>query len=720
MARVPYIEQMEYSECGLACLAMILGYYKHSVTLSELRDQFDPPRDGVSFYHLREIAHYFDLKAKAYQVQEYQLDQLNADNFPLPFIAHWDEGKHFVVVEKMSQTGITIVDPAFGKRKISKEEFQKKFSGSLLSLTPGSNFIRKKKARNIGFFLSFANEHKKWIFGVFFVSILLQILGIIIPFLIKNITDNLVEFEGTLNLNKIGIGIFLVFISYFTFTILRGYLITKLQRYLDDSLMNKFIGHLFRLPYIFFEKRTSGDLLFRANSHVIIRQLLSVNLIAFFIDTILVVTYAVILIYFSFKLAMIVILLGISTFILLMFSTPITLRLTNRNVLTQSRVQSFLAENINSVTNIKVMGLENRLLNQWNKKFEENLDIVEKNNMWNTFLDTFSSGIQFILPLFLLWIGGFSIVRGEMSLGDLLAFSSLAGMFISPILSIGSGYIEILQLSSIFQRLFDVFDNKLEQEEQFGIKKESINGKVELRNVSFKFDRFGEDVISDINLTINPGEKIGIVGESGSGKSTLVKLIIGLYKHTQGEILIDDIPIENFDLQKLRSHFGVVLQETNLYHNTISENIGLKDEDLNQEDILWAAKSAEIHPDIMKLPLGYNTLLSETGVNFSGGQRQRLLLARSLYKKPPILILDEATSSLDTINESKIDQNISEINSTRVIVAHRLSTIKNSNKIIVMDQGKIVESGTHDQLIQKKGKYYHLYQYQLKEENSPS
>lgn len=709
MSKIPFIEQMEHSECGLACLAMILAYHKYFVSLTEIRNRFDPPREGISFFDLIKVGERYQLDGKAYSISDDNISQLNRKNISLPFIAHWNKGKHFVVVEQIYKNHIKIIDPIFGRRRISIEEFQDEFTGKVLIFTPKEGFQKKRKPSRTHFFTTFISRHKKWIISTFIFSVLLQVLGIVPPLLIRWITDNVLLLKDTMNVTNLGISILIIFLSYLLFSVVRGFLIAKLQRYMDKDLMENFIHHLFKLPYRFFEQRSSGDLLFRANSHTMIRQLLSSGLIEFIIDAVLIVTYALIMLYFSMKLGITIILISLTLVIILIITTPITLHLMNQQILRESKIQSFIAENINNVMDIKVTGVENKFFNQWENKFKDYLMSVEKSNVWRSSIEGLSTSIQFIVPLFLLWLGISLITSGQMSIGTLFGFNALAGMFINPVVSIGNRYIAIIQLSSIFQRLFDVFDATPERKNGEYKIKEAIKGKIELKNLNYRYDSFGDYALKNINLEINPGEKIGIVGVSGSGKSTLAKLITGLYQEYEGKILFDNINMKKFNLQSLRKQIGSVLQETSLFNKSILENIALQDEDYKEENAEAAAMMASIHNEIIKLPMGYHSILSEVGVNLSGGQRQRLLLARALYNKPSILVLDEATGFLDQVNENKIEASISKLNCTRIVIAHRLNTIRNADKIIVMNKGEIVESGSHAYLMELRGKYYNLY-----------
>ena len=701
---VPYIEQMEHSECGLACFAMVLGYYNHHVTLNEIRDEFGLPKGGGSLYHLSMLAEKKGMISKGFYCDTEKLT-----NLEWPLILHW-ENKHFVVLEKIRGKKYYIVDPAYGRRSYNKEEFNELYSGTVLSLKPSEEFQERKRKTNLSFFMEVLKDQKKKIAIIIMMTLLLQVAAVAIPFLTRWITDEVLVMKHTSLLTMFGYAILVIFLMNLLLASFRGFIIAKLQTRMDSFMMSKFIEKLFQLPYMFFENRSSGELLFRSNLNVLIRQILSTNVISFFIDIFLLVTYSIIMFYFSEKMGSIVLIIAIIIGLVLLINTKILKALSDKNVSTQSEVQKYLSENIYGISDVKMLGLETSVFQHWNNRFQAQLETSEKRGIWTSSIQSIFSSIQFILPLFLLWIGGFLVLQGEMTLGTLIAFNTIAGSFITPIISIGTSYTDLINLSSYIQRLMDVIVSKPEQEE-YEIDR-SVDGKIEVKNLSFAYDSFSEKVLDNISFSANIGEKVAIVGPSGSGKSTLAKLILGLYTPTEGSVLYDNIPIKKYQLTELRKQIGAVLQESRLFNDSVLENI-TRGNQVDFEHLEEVLKQANILDVVKNLPLGIFTKISESGVNFSGGQRQRLILARALIKKPKVLVLDEATSALDTLTEKSIEESISSLSSTRIIIAHRLSTIKNADKIIVLHQGKIVEMGKHDELMSIEGLYHQLYGAQI-------
>ncbi|MER2008592.1 MAG: peptidase domain-containing ABC transporter [Psychrobacillus sp.] len=709
MKRVAFIEQMEHSECGLACLSMILSYYGHHCSISDLREEYDVPSSGASFLNLSYIGNDRGMNCKGFSCSQKDLEFLRGST---PFIAHWNQN-HFVVIEKIGKY-VHIVDPALGRQRISIEEFFVHFSGFLMSFSPNDQFIHKKKKSTVKFFWGFAKTHQKWIYITLVFSLLLQTLGLFIPMLTKWVTDDVIISKDQSLIKFIGLYIVFLLLLNILFSLARGFAITRLQRLMDKTMMTTFVSHLFNLPYAFFEKRTGGDLLFRSNSHLVIRQILSNRVVGFLIDGILLIGYAFMMLNQSVQLGLGVITLSILLFIVLVSCTRVTQRLNNKDVVAQSKVQSHLSEAIHGASDVKMLGIERQVVGEWSSKFEHQLMITEKKNYWNTILNTIASSVQFIVPTILLWYGSMLILEGRMTIGELLGFSALATMFMMPIVSIGMGYTELLYLGSYVQRLTDVLDAKEEELHLDEGTLPRLKGRIELKNVSYAYDSFANPTLKNIDLIIQPGEKIGVVGASGAGKSTLAKLLIGFYRPTEGDVLYDERSLNTIDIRQLRHQTGVILQETKLFHKSIFDNI-CPGEDYDLEKVERATRQANLHDEIMRLPMQYHSMLSEGGTNLSGGQRQRLLLARALYHDPSILILDEATSALDNLNENLIDDNISNLECTRIVIAHRLNTIRNADRIIVLDQGEIVEEGTHHELMMNKGHYYELYHAQDKE-----
>ncbi|MFJ6264722.1 peptidase domain-containing ABC transporter [Lysinibacillus xylanilyticus] len=709
MRKISYIEQMHHSECGLASLAMLLNYYGHCISLSELREIYGVSKGGTSLYQITKIAESYNLNTEGYRVIAEDLK-----NIKLPAILHW-ENKHYVVLERINNRKAIIVDPAQGRKSITFKEFESKYSGIALTLSPNEDFQLRKGTSHVRYFLNYILKSKKLVAAIIFTSLIAQVVALGVPWLIQWMTDTLFVPKDQNLLSLVGYGVLLLFSGYFVFSGLRGILIAKLQTAVDKSLMTDFVSKLMKLTYSFFENRSTGELLFRANSNVYIRQILSTKVITVFIDVVLLISYLVMMASYSLKLMGVVLSLGIIIFVTLISSTKISRKLAEKEVSHQARVQGILSESLNGIGDVKVMGMEKSVYEQWHKVFKKQIKYAERRSIWTMFINTIATALQFILPVLLLWLSGKALINGSMSLGMVLAFNALSTAFIAPIISLGNSYGELIYLGTYIQKLYDVITGT--EEKQGEVQENlSLKGEIELKNVSYKHNFFSEHSLKNISFKVNPGERLAIVGSSGSGKSTLVKILLGLYKPTEGDVYVDQKSINEYELGQLRQNMGVVFQEARLFNKTIYENIALAKEDMPLEEAVVAAYRANIHEEIMKLPLNYHTTVSEFGINFSGGQRQRMILARALAQDPSILILDEATSALDTVSEKKITDYLKTLDSTQILIAHRLSTIRDVDRIIVMDKGEVVEIGNHQELLNKKGFYYRLYTTQQLEE----
>ena len=398
---------------------------------------------------------------------------------------------------------------------------------------------------------------------------MLQLTAVGIPLLTKWVTDEVLLMEQKSLLTILGYSLISIFLLNLLLSSIRGVVITKLQTKMDSYMMSTFINRLFRLPYMFFENRSSGELLFRSNLNTHIRQILSGNSVSFFIDILLIITYLMIMFIYSLPLTFIVLAIGIVLMVIVILNTRVLKNLSDKMVTAQGEVQKYLSEHIYGISDVKMLGHEDIVYQTWKGKYDIQLKATEKSGIWSSNIQAISTSIHFVLPLFLLWIGGYFVLNNSITLGTLIAFNSMAAAFITPIISISTSYTDFIYLSSYVQRLMDVINSKPEQEQTNHQAERELQGKIKLENISFSYDSFSDPVLKNISLTVEKGEKIAIVGPSGSGKSTLAKIILGLYKPTNGSVLYDDINIDNYNLQDLRTQIGAVLQEARLFNQSI-------------------------------------------------------------------------------------------------------------------------------------------------------
>lgn len=702
--RVPQSEQMNQYECGICCLKMMLSYYYYEIDMPDLREHFGDGRDGINLLKLKHVANHFKLDAVG---KKLSVNDLLTMKFPLPAILHF-ENKHFVILEKVKKHKFFIVDPARGKITLSLEEFNEKYSNVALFLWPNSTFQMRKRYLNFDFIKSVL-KFKNLLVSIFIFSLILQLLAVGVPMAIKYLIDS-VMVEGESHLFSLFIYGFLAIILFqIMFTAIKNYLVILLQNKMDIQLMDRFLAHLLKLPYKFFETRSRGDLIYRANSNIQIREFLSQQLISSIINLLLIVVIFSYMLLESVVMAISILTIGILQILIVGFSQAKLKSLTQTQVSDQANTSSFMTEVLGGMSTVKALGIEPDIFQKWKKVFGRQINSTKKQEVFRMKIDLFTNTLNFLTPLAIIAVGITLVTNEEMTIGTLFAFQSLAITFLTPLQALATLISDLVSIETLLARIYDVLNTPIEDSK--GKNANQLKGDIVLSNVSFKYNQYGDDVIKDISLEIKAGQKIAIVGSSGSGKSTLAALLAGLYSPTDGTIRFDGLLFDDLNKRSFRRQVGIVLQENYLFNKTVFENITIHKPDTTMEEVIYAAKLAAIHDDIISLPMGYDTIISETGSNFSGGQKQRISIARALVTKPSILLFDEATSALDSITESEIDQNLFDLKCTRIFIAHRLTTIKNADLIVVMNNGRIIDKGSHEELIERSDFYKELYKY---------
>lgn len=709
--RVPVMLQMNAVECGASCLAMILNFYGYQIQVSECRERFKLGRNGTSAREIAEVAQSYGLVVKAFSVEPAQLKQIF-----LPVIAHWNFS-HFVVVTHYSPHTVSVIDPAVGALELTAAEFSQGFTGVVLSMKPESHFRPRWQAVRPLWLLYPLRLIKtsgtiKYLFQIVLASIVLQVAGLGAPLITKLLVDMVLPLYMRDVMAFLAAGIFILVAFYSLTRYLRSVLLIYLQTRLDAHMTRELYQYMLALPLSFFQQRSSGDLLMRLGSNSIVREILMNQALSMFLDGSLTILYLFILFTQEVELGWLTLGISLGQILVLFCSAQRVNTVMQRDLLAQSESQSYLVETLSGIKLLKALGKEDRAVAHWSNLFANQLNISVERDHLAAILDVLIFAVRVGSPLLLLWVGATYVLAGEMSLGTMFALIALASAVLSPLSSLMANGQRLQIVGAQLDRLRDVLDAKPEYLAGETRSLPRLSRTIEFRNVYFQYDT-GEPVLRNISFVIESGKKVAIVGETGSGKSTLALLLLGLYLPSQGEILFDGVQVSNLELKSLRSKFGVVLQEPFLFNTSIRNNIAFSNPGLQLGSIMEAAHVAHIHHEIEQMPLQYETLVGEGGAGLSGGQRQRIALAQALANKPEILLLDEATSYLDTSTEAIVDRNLDQLSCTRIVIAHRLSTVCNADQIVVLKDGQVIETGTHLELMRQAGNYFQLFQVQL-------
>ncbi len=698
MRRVPYVPQMEMVECGAAALAMVLGYWGHHAPLPHVREACKVSRDGANAANILQAARGYGMEAEAVKVEVEHIRDL-----PLPAILHW-EFKHFVVLERITARGVHIVDPGMGRRFISMAEFRTSFTGVALVFAPEDEFVeRKRRFPSLGRYLEILRSVRPSLVQLLGASLMLQAVGLIFPVASQVLVDRVLLPHYQPWLWGLAVGLSLALVAKLLLGLLRSYVLQGLQNRMDRQLMEGFTTHLISLPIGFFLQRQAGDLMQRLESNSQIRDLFSTRSVSAILDVFLLLGYSSLMLAYHWQLGLLVMGLSALRVMLLLAIRRHNQQLMTTELTVSGQEGAILMEALGSLETIKASASEDRVMARWIPRLVRRANVsMERQRLAIT-----SSQLMGILQGFataaLFWMGGREVLGERMTLGVFTAFLALQGLFMGPLESMLGAITDLQFLTSHLLRLDDVMESA--PEASGNADPGRLKGHIDFEGVSFRYAEGSPWILQDIHLSLKPGEKIALVGRTGAGKSTLARLLMGMHLPTEGSIRFDHQDLGTLDLHKLRSQMGVVMQESFLLDDTVRANVALRDPLLPMERVQWAAEVAQVHEVINKLPQGYKTRLGENAKTLSGGERQRLCLARAVALEPSILLLDEATSSLDLETEARVHANLAKLGCTRIVIAHRLETVKDADRILVLEDGRITQQGTYEDLSRREGAF---------------
>ncbi len=711
--RYPFYAQQSAADCGSACLVMIGKYWGKNFSVNRLRDMTNVSSNGAS---LRALATAGENLGFGTRPVKATFDKLAEQS--LPAIAHW-EGNHFVVIYKITKKRVIIGDPALGQRSLTRSQFNQGWTGYALLLQP-TELLKQTKNESVKFwkFFELIKPHYSVLLEILIASILIQIFGLVTPVFTQLLLDRVLVQRSIPTLNAVGVGMIVFGLFGIAMNGVRQYLLDHTANRVSISLLVGFIKHTLRLPLGYFESRYVGDIISRIQENQKIQRFLTGETLSIILDMLTLVIYLGMMFWYSWRMTLFVLVTVPPFFILALASTSILRRISREVFNAGAKENSYLIESLTGIRTVRSLAIEQTVRWRWEELLH---NLVKKSfnaQVIGNRLQIISGVINTFVNASLMWFGAWQVIQGELTIGQLVAFNMLVGNVLSPFQRLSMLWNGLQEIIISTERINDVLEAEPEEDLQNKPRKAlaRLRGHICFENVTFRYHPETQtNVLENISFEIQPEQMVAVVGRSGSGKTTLSKLILGLYPPTDGKVLIDGCDINNIALQSLRSQVGVVDQDTFLFGSTIRENICIAHPEATLEEIIEAAQLAGADEFIQQLPMGYESQIGESGGMLSGGQRQRLAIARALLGNPQLLLFDEATSHLDSESERIIQNNLKTIlqGRTSVIIAHRLSTVRHADLILVLDRGILVESGTHEELIAKRGHYYYLNQQQI-------
>lgn len=699
----PAPEDSPSLDSGLACLVMMARFHNVAASSEQLAHEFAHSNENLSQSDLLLAARRLGLKAKAAKCR---LDRL--DRTPLPAIAADSQGGFFIIA-RLDQGKALIHDPRDQRPTVlALEELEQRWIGNLILFRTEAGAPGETSRFDFTWFIPAIVKYRKLLGEVLLVSFVLQIFALLTPLFFQVVMDKVLVHRGLTTLDVIAIGLLGVMVFETLLSGLRSYVFSHTASRIDVELGSRLFRHLITLPLSYFQARRVGDSIARVRELENIRNFLTGNALTLILDVLFSVVFIAVMFYYSGWLTLIVVLSLPVYFLISLLITPLLRARLNDSFARGAENQAFLVETVNGIDTLKSMAVEPQVARKWDNQLAAYVSAGFKTQNLSTVANESVSLVSKLVTVATLWMGAQLVIDGQLSVGQLIAFNMLAGRVSQPIIRLAQLWTNFQQTGVSVQRLGDILNTRTELSQTARSALPPLKGHIEFDQVHFRYRPDGSEILRGISLTIGAGEVIGVVGRSGSGKSTLTRLLQRLYVPERGRVLVDGMDLALADVSSLRRQIGVVLQDNMLFNRSIRENIALADPGVPIETVMQVAKLAGAHEFILELTEGYDTIVGEHGASLSGGQRQRIAIARALIGNPRILIFDEATSALDYESERIIQQNMQAIckGRTVIIIAHRLSAVRDADRIVVVDRGQIVEQGTHAQLLTHQAGHY--------------